>query len=172
MSHEKGPHMPSPFRTSARGLRRPIGVGALAGGLTALAVFGGTGAYLAAAQDTPDTTVEAESPDTTITPEQRQAEIEEWRQCMADNGVDLPEPQLDENGRRVKPTERPQLDDAQREALRGAVEACGRPPFHGRGGPGGHLRGGPRAGCDEDGTPEDGTTEDTAPSVEGSSYSV
>ena len=43
-------------------LRKPVGVGILAGALTAIAVFGGTGAFLAAAQDSPDTT---QSPDRT-----------------------------------------------------------------------------------------------------------
>ena len=47
----------------ASSLRKPMVIGVIAGALTALAVFGGTGAFLAAAQDTPDTT--AQSPDTT-----------------------------------------------------------------------------------------------------------
>jgi hypothetical protein len=169
-------------------LRKPISVGFLAGGLTALAVFGGTGAFLAAAQDSPDTTAEAPdapmSPDTTVSPdateppegappvEERQAEMEEWRQCLADNGVELPEPQLDENGRPVKPSERPQLDESQREAFESAVDACGRPPMHRHGGPGGRGFGGPGRGCEEEGTVPDGTTPETTPEAEGSSYSV
>jgi hypothetical protein len=123
-------------------LRKPVAAGALAGALTAVAVFGGTGAFLAVAQDTPDTTTpETTAPDTTVpdtqapTDEDRQAQMDEWRQCMADNGVELPEPQVDENGRRVRP-ERPLLDDAERDALDKAMEACGPPPF------GRHLRGG------------------------------
>lgn len=163
-------------------LRKPIAIGFLAGGLTALAVFGGTGAFLAAAQDSPDTTTEApgttESPDTTEAPEdapsaeERQAQMDEWRQCMADNGVDLPEPQLDEDGRPVRPTERPQLDESQREAFESAIDACGRPPMHKHGGPGGRGFGGPGRGCDEDGTSPDGTAPESAPEAEGSSYSV
>lgn len=157
-----------------------MAVGAVAGGLTALAVFGGTGALLAAAQDDPDTTVEPESPDTTEAPEQqsraerreeRRAEREQWRQCMADNGFELPEPQLDEDGRPVRPKERPRLDQEQRQALRDALEACGAPPHHRH--HWGHGR-----GCDDD----TGTTEDTAPDAapgtepapeaEGSSYAA
>jgi hypothetical protein len=131
---------PTMFRSM---LRKPVAVGALAGALTAVTVFGGTGAFLAMAQDSPDTTTpETTAPETTPdtegpTAEERQAQIDEWRQCMADNGVELPEPQVDENGRRVRP-ERPLLDDAEREALDSAMEACGPPPFgrHHRGGRG------------------------------------
>ncbi len=47
----------------ASSLRKPVVIGVIAGALTAVAVFGGTGAFLAAAQDTPGTT--AQSPDTT-----------------------------------------------------------------------------------------------------------
>jgi hypothetical protein len=188
-------------------LGKPVGVGIVAGVLTAVAVFGGTGAFLAAAQDGTDTTVQSpdstvpettapdttESPDTTPAPdttespdptpapdesapsdEDRQAQREEWRQCMADHGVDLPVPQLDENGRPVRPRERPQLDDAQREAFKAAAEACGFPPGLRHGGPGG----GGREGCEKredvpgETTPDETTPDETAPSVEGSSYSV
>jgi hypothetical protein len=141
-------------------LRKPAAVGALAGALTAVAVFGGTGAFLAVAQDTSDTTApettapETTAPDSTVpettapdstapettepettapdtqapSGEDRQAQVDEWRQCMADHGVEVPEPQVDENGRPVRP-ERPQLDESQREALEAAKQACGPPPF-------------------------------------------
>jgi hypothetical protein len=181
-------------------LRKPVVAGVFAGVLTALAVFGGTGAFLAAAQDTdttqspdttesPDTTQSpdtTEAPDTTESPdstapsdeqapsaEERQAETDAWRQCMADNGVTLPEPQLDENGRPERPRERPQIDESQREAFQAAIDACGPPPgrMHmGKGGPG---RGCPGMGEGHDGTENDQSTpNDTAPSVEGSSFAV
>lgn len=164
-------------------LRKPVGIGIIAGALTAVAVFGGTGAFLAAAQDTPDTTAPdttTEAPDATEAPdtngqsedeapsaEDREARRQEWRQCMADNGVDLPEPQLDENGRRVRPSERPRLDDAQHEAFKDAVDACGRPPGRILGGPGA------RAFCERGERAPDGSTpDDTAPSAEGSSFAA
>lgn len=167
-------------------LRKPVGVGIIAGALTALAVFGGTGAFLAAAQDTPDTTIpESESPDTTVAPEttapseddapsaeDRRARREEWRQCMADNGVDLPEPQLGENGRPVRPSERPQLDDAQREAFKSAVDVCGRPPLHRGHGPDGRADCEPGEQAPDGSAPDQSTPDDAAPSAEGSSYAA
>jgi hypothetical protein len=87
---------------------------------------------------------------------------DEQRQCMADAGFELPEPQVDENGRRVRP-ERPRLDDSQREAFREAAEACG-------------LELGGGFGCDDKGEAPggdgDSVPESTEPNVEGSSFSV
>lgn len=155
-------------------IRTSVAVGAVAGGLTALAVFGGTGAFLAAAQDSPDTTVEPESPGTTESPdpqsreerrEQLRAEREQWRQCMADNGFELPAPQLDEDGRPVRPKERPRLDGEQRQAFRDALEACGRPPLRR------HHRWGPGRECD-DTAPDAPPQPAPEPEAEGSSYAA
>jgi hypothetical protein len=67
-----------------------------------------------------------------------QEEIAAKRKCMAEHGVDLPEPKLDENGRPQRPMHRPDLTDEQRAAFRAAAEACGLPGRGGRFGPGGH----------------------------------
>lgn len=191
-------------------LRKPIVTGVIAGALTAVAVFGGTGAFLAAAQDTTDTT---QSPDTTApdttapdttapdttapdqtapdqtapdqtAPDQTapdQQSADEWRQCMADHGVDVPAPPTD--GTRPDRSQRPQLDESEREAARAAVEACGPPPGRGHfgpggaggpGGPGGHKDGQncPNMGGSSDQAPGDSAPSDTAPSAEPSSFRV
>lgn len=174
-----------------RSMRTSVGVGVAAGVVTALAVFGGTSALLAGAQDTPDTTTQSPgtsapdeatpgdtapggaAPDAEQAPsdDQRRAEMDAWRQCMADNGVELPEPPAE--GDPGPRPERPRLDEAQRDAFEKAVEACGRPPFGPHGHHGGHGRGGPRPGCDDE---QHGSTapeqQDQEPQAEGSSYSA
>lgn len=57
---------------------------------------------------------------------------DEQRACMTEAGVELPEPPAEGEA----PTERPKLDEAQREAFRDAAEKCGL-PLPGPGGPGG-----------------------------------
>jgi hypothetical protein len=190
-------------------LRKPVIVGALAGGLTAVAVFGGTGAFIAAAQDSSDTTTVApdttapdttapdttapdttapdttapdnSSPDTTApSPDDQQAQIDQWKQCMADHGVTLPEPPQanSESGatfqRHMRPG-RPLLDSADRDTVKAAIDACGPPPggrMHHPGGAGCPGMGGPGGTAPND----DGSTtpapNDTAPSAQGSSYRV
>lgn len=57
------------------------------------------------------------------TPEQ----VEQRKQCFAQNGVELPARELDANGRPVKPQNKPELTDEQKAAFKAATEACGGP---------------------------------------------
>ncbi len=167
----------------ASSLRKPVVVGVIAGALTAVAVFGGTGAFLAAAQDSPDTTAQARTPprhrtrprapthqapsgQATPAPDQ-QDQIDAWRQCMADHGVTLPTPSSDE-GRPDRPGHM-QMDESQRQAFQAAIDACGPPPGRGAFGPGGHPGGHncPGMGQAPGTTPDQSTPNDTAPSVGG-----
>jgi hypothetical protein len=51
-----------------------------------------------------------------------------WAKCMRENGVDVPDPEVDENGRvRVQIQGRRAADGVQDETFRNAQEACGTP---------------------------------------------
>ena len=114
-------------------------------------------------------------------------EFEAFRQCMADNGVELPAPPEPGSGPPTGPPPRPDVD---RETLDAAHEACqdllpeGARFGHGQGGPGGPgcnggpggpggPGGAPRGPRPEDGTQDDGTGSGVptpAPEAQGSSF--
>jgi hypothetical protein len=128
----------------------------LAAGGAALALLtAGFGMGVAGAQDNGDTTTttEAQAEEGDRPTEE---EIQAFRDCMADNGVELPE-------ERPEPgSERPERTEEERAAFREALEACedlkpegfGRGPGCGPGGPGGP---GERPDESEDAPAEDDT---------------
>jgi hypothetical protein len=107
---------------------------------------------------------------------EEQAQIDSWKTCLEENGVDLPE--ID---RTLPPSQRPErseLPEIDRETMKAAHEACEdlKPEGmgFGFGGPGHRGPGGP--GCDKDGeAPATGESDDAPateeePTVEGSSF--
>jgi hypothetical protein len=161
---------------SSTSFRRGLGAGILTAAV-GVGAFLTAGALLAGAQ-TPDapTTTEpgTEAPDdATRPPRPTEEELEAARACMAEKGFELPERQLDENGRPVRPdpSQMPERTEEEREAFKAAAEECGLPkPRHHRG-PGGP--GGP--GCDEPAGEHAPPAEENAPAepeVEGSSLSL
>lgn len=142
---------PSPSVGSSPKDRRWLAVGA-----ATLALLGaGLGVGVAQAQTGGDTTTTQapdqgnadEGPDTDGTApegdEPTDAEIQAFRACMAENGVDLPE-------ERPAPGERPERTEEEQAAFEQALDACEdlRPEGFGR-------HGGP--GCDGDVAESDGT---------------
>jgi len=152
---------PSPTGGSAPKSWRWIAVGAASLAL----MTAGLGIGVAQAQTGgDDTTTTTEAPDSTTpdadAPERpTDEEIEAFRACMAENGVDLPD-------ERPARGERPERTEEERAAFETALEACDqlKPAGFGHRGPGG-------PGCDGDGEGEgdeapepgaDAEAEDTA----------
>ncbi|MCZ7524965.1 MAG: hypothetical protein M5U14_00375 [Acidimicrobiia bacterium] len=101
--------------SSSRAFRRGVGTGiaAVLALLVALALFATTRSGAAEADDPASS---AEEPD-------RETRLEEWRACLEEQGVTLPERTEGEDGRWVWRD----LSEEERAALRDAAEACGLP---------------------------------------------
>jgi hypothetical protein len=88
---------------------------------------------------TDDSTGDGESQDD-LSPEEQEEALLDWAQCMRDEGVDIPDPQVTEDGGVIigGGAEAPDGDDEgtdgdappalDREAMEAAMETCGEPP--------------------------------------------
>ncbi len=131
-----------------RSFRRGVGVGAglvvLMAVAIAVAFVPGLGAQEDGGEDSSDNGTSEDAP-------RPRGLSDDDRACLEEHGVDLPLVERDENGH---PTERPDLSDQEKQALRDAAEACGieRPFFHrGAGRPLGSLTDEERACLEEHG---------------------
>lgn len=109
-------------------IRRAGAVGAALAATALIATLlagcgGGGGDGVAVAADAADTADTSTTATTTTDPEDAEAAMLAFARCMREQGIDMDDPQPDEDGTLRFAMPRP--DDGDREAMRTAMEACG-----------------------------------------------
>jgi len=101
--------------------------------LTVAAVASGCGSSssedgVAALDGAPTTEEERATEASGQTDEDPQEAALDWARCMREHGVDVPDPEVDEDGRiQIRPGAGRRLDDTDADAFREAQDACGTP---------------------------------------------